>query len=62
MKKNEAARAFLDGYGTARAVLELDELTLDELAAALDPRRDADPLLTPWKRGYYAAIRSACGN
>ena len=59
-KKNKATQAYLDGFGTAQAVLELDELTLDEIADALDPSQDAR--LSPWKQGYYAAIRSACGH
>jgi hypothetical protein len=59
-KKNEETRAYLDGFGTAQAVLELDELTLDEIADALDPTQESR--LGPWKRGYYAAIRSACGH
>jgi hypothetical protein len=56
-----AAKAYLDGFGTARHVIELDRLTLDEILGSLDPDRETDPTLTPWKRGYQAAIRAAFG-
>ena len=56
-----SARAYLDGFGTARSVLQYDRLTVGEILGALDPDREADPSLTPWKRGYHAAIRSAFG-
>ena len=56
-----AAKAYLDGFGTARSVIELDHLTVEEILGSLDPEREADPSLTPWKRGYQAAIRTAFG-
>ena len=58
--KRKAARAYLDGFGTVRSVLQLDALTAKEIIEALDPERE-DPLLNPWKRGYNAAIRTAWG-
>jgi len=61
MTKSMIARAYLDGFATARAVLDLDDLTVGEIIESLDPDGDEDPLLTPWKRGYIAAIRSAFG-
>lgn len=53
------ARAFLDGFATARMVLDHDALTLEEIVESLDPR----PALRdrPWQRGYRAAIRAAFG-
>jgi hypothetical protein len=54
-------RSYLEGFGTVRSVLEWDELTLREILESLESGYDADPLLTPWKRGYRAAIRSAFG-
>jgi hypothetical protein len=62
MASGKTARAYLDGFGTVRSILDLDELTLAEILGALDPERDWDPLLTPWKRGFNAAIRSAYGH
>jgi hypothetical protein len=56
-----SARAYLDGFSTVCSVIELDELTLDEVLASLHPNREADPSLTPWRRGYQAAIRAALG-
>ena len=56
--KGMAARAYLDGFGTMKSVLELDALTALEIIEALSDERE-DPLLNPWKRGYNAAIRSA---
>jgi hypothetical protein len=58
--RRRAARAYLDGFGTAKSVLEIDGLTAREIAEALDPERE-DPLINPWRRGYNAAIRSAWG-
>jgi hypothetical protein len=58
--RRDAARAYLDGFGTVKNVLELDGLTAAEIAEALDPERE-DPLINPWRRGYNAAIRSAWG-
>jgi hypothetical protein len=55
------ARSYLDGFGTAHSVLEYDRLTVHEVLASLDPHSEFDPFLTPWKRGYQAAIRSAFG-
>jgi hypothetical protein len=62
MAKGRTARAYLDGFGTVRSVLDLDSLTVREVLGALDPDADRDPLLTPWKRGYNAAIRVAFGH
>jgi hypothetical protein len=60
MKRGTAARAYLDGFGTVKSVLELDGLTAREIGEALDPHRE-DPLATPWRRGFNAAIRAAWG-
>jgi hypothetical protein len=54
-------RSYLDGFSTVRSVIELDEITLHEIIDSLDPDYETDPRLTPWKRGYRAAIRSAFG-
>jgi len=59
--KGKAARAYFEGFATVKSVLELDVLTVQELAEALDLERE-DPLLNPWKRGYKAAMRSALGH
>jgi hypothetical protein len=58
--KRGTARAYLEGFGTVKSVLELDGLTAAEISEALDPERE-DPLINPWRRGYNAAIRSAWG-
>jgi hypothetical protein len=57
-----ASESYLDGFGTAFRVIELDRLTLHEVLESLDPDRETDPALTPWKRGYRAAIRAAFGS
>jgi hypothetical protein len=54
-------RSYLDGFGTVRSVLECDELTLREIMESLDPDHETDARLTPWRRGYQAAIRAAFG-
>jgi hypothetical protein len=59
--KGKTARAYLDGFGTVKSVLEFDALTAGEIIEALSEERE-DPLLNPWKRGYNAAIRSAMGH
>lgn len=56
-----AAKAYLDGFGTVRSVLEVDRLTAEEILKSLEPDRDLVPALTPWKRGYLAAVRAAFG-
>jgi hypothetical protein len=56
--KGKSARAYLDGFGTLKSVLELDALSAREVMEAFVEERE-DPLLNPWKRGYNAAIRSA---
>lgn len=58
MMRRAAARAYLDAFGTVKSEFELDEVTAREIAEALDPHRD-DPLITPWRRGFKAAIRTA---
>jgi len=55
------AKAYLDGFGTVRSVMELDELTVTEVLESLDASRERDLALSPWKRGYRAAIRTAFG-
>jgi hypothetical protein len=59
--KRSASRAYLDGFGTVKTVLEHDDLTVEEILTSLDPHRESDPSLTPWKRGFHAAVRSAFG-
>ena len=61
MGKKQTSKAFLDGFETARSVIELDELSLMEVLESLHPESDADPFVTPWKRGFHAAIRTAFG-
>jgi hypothetical protein len=58
---NRPGREFLDGFGTVRSVLEWDELTLREIVESLGADRETDDRLTPWMRGYRAAIRAAFG-
>lgn len=53
--------SFLDGFATVRQVLDVDELTPEELLRSLDPHQEGDPSLTPWRRGYNAGIRAALG-
>ena len=60
--KHNATRAYLNGFGTVRSVLENDRLTVEEILTSLDPHRRSDPGLTPWTRGYRAAIRAAFGH
>jgi hypothetical protein len=59
--KGKTARAYLEGFGTVKSVLELDDLTAQEIMEAFAEEWE-DPLLNPWKRGYNAAIRSALGH
>ena len=56
-----ATHSFLDGFATARLVLDVDDLTAEEIVRSLDPHQEADPGLTPWRRGYHAGIRAALG-
>ena len=58
MKRRAAGRAYVDGFETVGSVFELDGVTAREIAEALDPHRE-DPLITPWRRGFNAAIRAA---
>jgi hypothetical protein len=62
MRKGKMARAYLDGFGTVRSILDLDELTAEEVLEALLAESDPQPGLTPWKRGFNAAIRVALGH
>lgn len=52
---------YVDGARTARSLYDADVVTLQELAAELDPERE-DPLLNPWRRSGRAAIRRALGH
>jgi hypothetical protein len=61
MTKGKMARAYLAGFATVKSVLELDGLTVQEIVEALEPDGE-DPFLTPWKRGYNAAVRAAFGH
>jgi hypothetical protein len=54
-------RSYLDGFGTARLVLEQDRLTVLEILESLDPEGGDDWTISPWRRGYRAAVRSAFG-
>ena len=58
---NAGARAYLDGFHTACSVIELDDLTANEIVDAFEPERWADSSLNPWKRGYQAGVRAAFG-
>jgi hypothetical protein len=49
------------GSDTIRELIEADDLTLQEVAAELDPERE-DSLLNPWRRSGRAAIRRALGH
>ena len=60
MTRRQAVKNYLDGFGTVRSILEFDRLTVEEVLGALRTE-DADPGLTPWKRGFHAAVRSAFG-
>jgi hypothetical protein len=53
-------KAYLDGFCTAHDVIELDDLTIDEILDSLTDEQ-AGPSLTAWKRGYQAGIRAAFG-
>jgi len=57
----ERRRAYLDGFATARLVLQHDVLTVEEILGTLDPDPETDWTIHPWKRGYKAALRSAFG-
>ena len=54
-------RAYLDGFATARLVLQHDGLTVEEILDSLDPRPETDWTIHPWRHGYKAAIRAAFG-
>ena len=58
MMRRAAARAYLNAFGTVKNEFSLDDVTAREIAEALDPHRE-DPLITPWRRGFNAAIRAA---
>ena len=58
MKRRAAGRAYRDAFGTVKGEFELDDVTAREIAEALDPHRE-DALITPWRRGFNAAIRAA---
>ena len=62
MANGKTARAHRNGFATGHGGIDVDRLTADEVLGLLDPDRDGDPLLTPWKRGYRVAIRSAFGH
>jgi hypothetical protein len=51
--------AYVDGFGTARRLLE-EDLLFEELVAELDPERE-DLLVNPRSRRGSAAIRRALG-
>jgi hypothetical protein len=55
-------KAYFDGFRMAPWVIEPDPLTLEEILGPMDPDREADPWLIPWKRVYRAAIRKALGH
>jgi hypothetical protein len=54
-------RSYLEGFATAHLVMEHDDLTPREILESLDPEREGDWTISPWRRGYRAAIRSAFG-
>jgi hypothetical protein len=54
-------RTYLDRFATAHQVLKHDELTVHEVLESLDAEREGDWTVSPWRRGYLAAIRSAFG-
>lgn len=55
-----STRSYLDGFATVPTVLEYDQLTRREVLESLGEEQ-GDPLVTPWKRGYHAAVRAAFG-
>jgi len=58
MANHRTVRAYLDRWGNAWSVLDLDA-ALAEVLAAVDPDTDHDLLLAPWRRSCQAALRSA---
>jgi len=52
---------YVYGPHTITSLGETDGLTLQDLAAELDPERE-DSLLNPWRRSGRAAIRRALGH
>jgi hypothetical protein len=58
MANISTAWSYRDGVGTVESFFDLDNQTVAEILETLDPERE-DPLLTPWRRGCYAAIRAA---
>ena len=52
---------YVYGPHTIRNLVETDGLTLQDLAAELDPGRE-DAQLNPWRRSGRAAIRRALGH
>ena len=55
------AKSYLDGFATGHLVLQHDTLTVQEIIESLDPHPESDWTVSPWRRGYKAAIRSAFG-
>jgi hypothetical protein len=61
MANGKQAWAYLDGFAAA-SVTDMDELMEDAVFGAMDADGYDDPFLTPWKRGYRTAIRTASGH
>jgi len=43
MTKSKTARAYLDGFGTVRSILDVDDLTAEEILEALFAESDPHP-------------------
>ncbi len=54
-------RTYLDGFATGHLVIQHDDLTVHEIIESLDADHQGDWTVSPWRRGYKAAIRSAFG-
>jgi len=59
--KGTRTQASLDGFGMVKSRLEVDVMTMEEILKELELERQ-DPLLSPWTKGYKAAIRTALGH
>jgi len=57
---NRHERAYLEGFCDLCKVRTVvtDRTLVEEILGALDEERDADPAITPWRRGPNAALRA----
>ena len=60
MASSKTTEGQFDGFVTTRSEGDLDRRSVDKVLA-VEPDRNGDPIVTPWKRGT-PAIRSSFWN